>query len=390
VIQTLKKFALPILIILGAIATFQTARYADVSFYQLPHTGAVKPNAMSTDAPTYKIHKVVSDITPTVHSATGVTLNNGNLLSMWYGGSREGHTDVALYSAVFDQNTQSWDKHQKVLDRYDASDSLNRYIKKIGNPILVKHPQGPIVLIYVSVSLAGWATSHLNMAVSYDEGQTWHDSKRLVTTPFMNISMLVKNDAVIYSDGTIGITAYHELKGEFSEIVRVNLNGDVINQYRMTSGTNTIQPTILVKNETDAIALLRDSSRHIQKVHFTETKDAGKTWSAYEALDVKNPNSAVYGFSDTKNRSWMIFNDQTRDVEFSRNNLALAVSDVSGRNWKTVHYFENLEKTESLNAKYAYPWVITSTNNMFHLLYTVDREYIKHIEFNQTWLETLL
>ena len=158
----------------------------------------------------------------------------------------------------------------------------------------------------------------------------------------------------------------------------------------MTSGTNTIQPTILVKNETDAIALLRDSSRHIQKVHFTETKDAGKTWSAYEALDVKNPNSAIYGFSDTKNRSWMIFNDQTRDVEFSRNNLALAVSDVSGRNWKTVHYFENLEKTESLDAKYAYPWVITSTNNMFHLLYTVDREYIKHIEFNQTWLETLL
>ena len=182
-IQTLKKFALPILIILGAIATFQTARYADVSFYQLPHTGAVKPNAMSTDVPTYKIHKVVSDITPTVHSATGVTLNNGNLLSMWYGGSREGHTDVALYSAVFDQNIQSWDKHQKVLDRYDASDSLNRYIKKIGNPILVKHPQGPIVLIYVSVSLAGWATSHLNMAVSYDEGQTWHDSIRLVAQP---------------------------------------------------------------------------------------------------------------------------------------------------------------------------------------------------------------
>lgn len=385
VIQNIKKLVIPLVLLIAGFSALTSMKYPDAKFYYVAGTGEQGSSDLQ-----YKEFTMVADLTPSVHSATAVTLDNGNLFSMWYGGTREGHTDVALYSAIFDQKTASWQQHQKVLDRYDVANSLNRYIKKVGNPVLVKHPQGPIVLIYVSVSLAGWATSHLNMAVSYDDGQTWHDSKRLVTSPFINISTLVKNDAVIYQDGTIGISAYHELKGEFSEIVRVNLNGDVINQYRMTSGTNTIQPSLIVNSEHSAIALIRDSSRHTQKVHFTETKDGGKTWSDYEALNIDNPNSAVYGFRDQKNRNWMVFNDLTRDVEFSRNNLALAVADDSGKEWDTVHYFENPEKQQQIDAKYAYPWVVSSKGASFHLLYTVDREHIKHIQFNQTWLESLL
>jgi predicted neuraminidase len=385
VTKFLKNYALPALIVIGALVSLQSPRYIEPQFYLASLSSLDK-----TAPPKFNTYQVVSGMTPSVHSATSIELDNGNLLSMWYGGTREGHTDVALYSAVFDRPKGVWGDHKNVLDRYDVADSLNRYIKKIGNPILIKHPQGPIVLIYVSVSLAGWATSNLNMAVSYDEGQSWHDSKRLVTSPFLNISTLVKNDAVIYTDGTIGITAYHELKGEFSEMVRVNLNGDVVNQYRMTSGTNTIQPSVVVRSENDAIALIRDSSRDIQRVHLTETKDGGKSWSPYEVLKVKNPNSAVYGFSDLKGRSWMVFNDSTRDTEHSRNNLALAVAENDIRNWKTVHYFENPELDVDLDAKYAYPWLTKSSNNEYQLFYTVNRKSIKHIQFNQAWLEELL
>lgn len=384
VIKIIKKYTLPVLILLGAAMAFNKPTYPEPEFY-------IPSQVVEVDHSPAKLHsyEMVSGITASVHSATAVELDNGDILGMWYGGTREGHIDVALYSATFDQKHKVWSGHKKVLDRLDAANSLNRYIKKIGNPVLIKHPQGPIVLIYVSVSLAGWASSQINMAVSYDEGQSWHDSKQLTTTPFINISTLVKNAAVIYSDGTIGISAYHELKGEFSEIIRVNLNGDVINKYRMTSGTNTIQPSIIVRNPKEAIALIRDSSRDPQRVHFTETQDAGKTWTPYEVLAVKNSNSAVFAFKDNKERNWMVFNDLTRDVEHSRNNLAIAVS-TNGREWKTLHYFENPELTPELDAKYSYPWVMESANNHYHLFYTVDRKYIKHIEFNQTWLESLL
>jgi predicted neuraminidase len=388
VIQHFKKYALPVVIIIAAIFVLQSTRYSEPSFYVAP----IQTNAAASQksAASYHENTVVQGQTPTVHSATAVQLDNGQLLAMWYGGTREGHVDVALYSAMYDPSTQIWSQPKKVLDRYDAANSLNRYVKKVGNPVLIKHPQGPLVLVYVSVSLAGWATSQLNMTLSYDNGQTWHNSKRLITTPFINISTLVKNDGVIYADGTIGITAYHELKGEFSEMVRVNLQSEVVNQYRMTSGTNTIQPTVMVKSADNAIALIRDSGRDVQRVHLTQTQDGGKSWSPYKALEVQNPNSAVYGFNDTRLRSWMVFNDSTRDVEHSRNNLALSVSEDNGQNWRTVFYFENAELDSKLEAKFSYPWVVSASNGEYHLLYTVNRKLIKQISFNQAWLEALL
>ncbi|EAT10934.1 exo-alpha-sialidase [Bermanella marisrubri] len=379
-----KRYALLPIIVLGVWLSLNKQQYSEPSFYF--------PEQVSAEADQPKLIETTATDggTASVHSATAIELDNGNLLAMWYGGTREGHTDVSLYKAVFDQSKQAWIGHEKVLDRYDISQQLNRYIKKVGNPVLVKHPAGPVVLFYVTVSLGGWATSQVNMAVSYDDGQSWHSSKRLVTSPFINISTLVKNDAVIYQDGTIGITGYHELFGEFSEMIRVNLQGEVINKYRITDGDYTIQPTVIVQDPDHAVALIRDSSRHTEKVHYSKTSDGGKTWSDYEKLAVDNPNSAVYGFKDNKDRLWMLFNEATRQVEFPRNTMALAVSTDNGKTWTTKHYFENPGKDLNLNATYGYPWVTVTTSGDYHVFYTRDRESIVHHQFNQAWLEALL
>lgn len=380
----LRAWPLAILFIGAGMSIVVPNQYDSSLFYNPP-----QQVLNNSEAAYYNENVMTAGLTPSVHSATVVPLGNGRLLGMWYGGSREGHTDVALYQAYYNPDNKQWFAHKKVLDRLDASNNLNRYVKKIGNPVLVKHPQGPVALFYVTVSLGGWATSQINMALSFDDGQTWHESKRLVTSPFLNISTLVKNDAIIYQDGTIGITAYHELIGEFSEIIRVNLNGEVIQKYRMTDGGYTIQPSVIVQSETDAVALIRDSSRHTQKVHFTSTNDAGKTWSPYKALEVDNPNSAVYGFSDHSGDQWMVFNNANRNVDHPRNNMALALSKDGGHTWSVKHYFENKEQVLSLDHKYGYPWLSKDDNGHYHLFYTVDREFIKHIEFNYAWLEQI-
>lgn len=385
-ITKIKKIFVPLLIVIGLALSLSKEQFDEPLFWLDTSLSKAVPEQQAK----LSSFKMMPVPTKAVHSATSVELRNGNLLAMWYGGSREGHVDVALYSAEFNTSKQVWSEPKKVLDRYNAANDLNRYIKKIGNPVLIKHPQGPLVLVYVSVSLAGWATSQLNMALSYDDGQTWHASKRLVTSPFINISTLVKNDGVIYQDGTIGITAYHELLGEFSEMVRVTLDGEMVEKYRMTRGKNTIQPTLIVKNEKEAFALMRDSSRSIQRAHYADTQDGGKTWGEFEALDVQNSNSAVFIFNDKKLRSWMVYNDQTRDMEHSRNNLVLAVSNDEGKTWKNVYYFENKELNQDLAEKFAYPWVEPTTNGEYHLFYTWSRKEIKHTVFNDAWLETLL
>lgn len=385
----IKKILFLLFILLGLGLSLSQPKFDAPAFWIEPNTAASLTNK-TAQQPAFINQDTLPTVTNAVHCATSVVLDNGNVLAMWYGGTREGHVDVALFSSVLNAQTQTWSEPKKVLDRYDASNQLNRYIKKIGNPVLIKHPQGPIALVYVSVSLAGWATSQLNMALSYDDGQTWHASKRLVTSPFINVSTLVKDRAVIYQDGSIGITGYHELKGEFSELVRVTLDGEVINKYRMTNGTNTIQPSLIVNNEKEAFAVMRDSSRHPQKVHWAETKDGGQTWSPYKALEVDNPNSAIVVFKDLAGRNWMVFNDQTRDMENARNNLALAVSTDNGLTWATKHFFENKEKDPELTEKYAYPWLSQTQQGEYHLFYTESRKVIKRLHFNEAWLEGLL
>lgn len=387
VITKIKKIFVPLIIIIGLLLSLSKERF-DAPLFWL--NSELKKNVPTEQVADFSSFQMQATPTVAVHSATSVELKNGNILAMWYGGSREGHVDVALYSAEFNQREKTWSEPKKVLDRHDVANDLNRYIKKIGNPVLIKHPQGPIVLIYVSVSLAGWATSQLNMALSYDDGQSWHASKRLVTSPFINISTLVKNDAVIYQDGSIGISGYHELLGEFSEMIRVTLAGEVVEKYRMSHGDNTIQPTLVVKNEHEAFSIMRDSSRDVQRAHYTSTQDGGVTWNDFESLNVQNSNSAVFAFSDAEDRSWMVYNDQTRDMEHSRNNLVLAVSSDGGKTWKNVHYFENKELNKELAEKFAYPWVQTASNGEYHLFYTWSRKQIKHSVFNQAWLETLL
>lgn len=47
-------------------------------------------------------------ITRSVHASTLAVLTNGNILAAWYGGSREGAGDVAIYMATHDSKTKTW------------------------------------------------------------------------------------------------------------------------------------------------------------------------------------------------------------------------------------------------------------------------------------------
>jgi predicted neuraminidase len=384
VTKYLIKFSVPTILLIGLVLSYGLPSFNESDFY-VPK-GKV---TLINQTPLFERFDVGAQSADSMHSMTAVTLDNGDLLAAWYGGTREGHTDVEIYSSVFDVQAKTWSEPQSILTRYQASDDLNRYIKKVGNPVLYRHPSGVTVLFYVSVSMAGWATSQINMSLSHDDGQTWHPSKRLVLTPFLNISTLIKNDVITYADGSIGITAYHELLGAFSHLVRVDLNANVIDSYRITSGDHTIQPSMVIYDDKTAVSMMRDMSHNTEKVQRSVTLDAGVSWSEYQSTQVDNPNSAVFAFVDENQQSWMVFNDKTRETEITRNNLALAVSHDQGQTWQTKFYFENSEKLNTDEGRYAYPWV-TKSGDDFHIFYTWNRKMFKHVHVNQAWLESLL
>src|SRR5204863_1028947 len=127
-----------------------------------------------------------------VHSATAAEISGGRLRAFWYGGSREGASDVAIYPSVYSLRQKDWSPESAVVTREFAQRHLRRSVRKLGNPVAGRDSKGRLCLYFVSVSVGGWAGSAVNLMVSEDEGETWSPPRRLIASPFFNISTLVK------------------------------------------------------------------------------------------------------------------------------------------------------------------------------------------------------
>jgi predicted neuraminidase len=214
---------------------------------------------------------------------------------------------------------------------------------------------------------------------SGDEGKTWDEPRRLITSPFFNISTLNKSAPLHYSDGSIALPVYHEFIGKFAEMLRVDSTGRVLDKMRITHGRHSIQPLLLPLTEYQVLALMRDTGPAPGHVLVSRSFDAGAHWLADKKLPLPNPDSAVAGLRRPDGSLLLVFND----VEAGRNSLALAVSRDDGHNWQVVRHFEQSKESQ----EFSYPYLIRSKDGTMHLLYTWNRKRIRHASFNDRWVD---
>ena len=333
-------------------------------------------------APLYDERYASGAATPSVHAATALPVPGG-LRAFWYGGTREGAGDVAIYSARYDAASSRWGAESAVVTRASTQAGVGRYIRKLGNPVAARDARGRLWLYYVSVSLGGWSTSSLNAVMSADEGATWSVPRRLVTSPFLNISTLVKGHAYLYEDGSLGLPAYHELFGKFGELLRLDAEGGVIGKTRLSRGSTGIQPAVVVRSAREAIAFMRYTGEGPGSVLAVRTRDGGRSWSEPERLPLPNPNAAVDAAALPGGELLLVFNNRPQD----RNNLSLAVSSDGGASWRVVHAFED-HPPGGESVEFSYPWLAQDSESpQLHLFYTWRRSHIKHVRFDEGWLK---
>ena len=332
--------------------------------------------------PLFEVDFASSGGTETVHSATAIEIAGGNLRAFWYGGSREGAKDVAIYSSVLDVETGSWGPEQQVTTREETQKDLARYIRKLGNPVVARDREGQLWLFYVSVSVGGWSGSAINARTSVDDGRTWSRASRLVTSPFLNLSTLVKGPAIHYVDGLLGLPVYHELLGKFGELVRLDEHARVVGKTRLSWGHSSLQPVVVPFDGERALALMRRSGRSPPRILVTETRDAGRHWTAPRPSSMSNPDAAIAALRSQDSELLLAFNDSEHD----RSHLTLALSNDCGQSWQSFHVLDPPVPVVAGNTRFAYPWLVQGTNGDFHLLYTWNRERIVHVRFNREWL----
>ncbi|CEA06187.1 BNR repeat-containing glycosyl hydrolase [Pseudomonas saudimassiliensis] len=370
-----------------------------------------------------------SDLHDFVHSPSVAALPGGDLMAAWFAGSREGAADVEIRGARYDAISGVWGDEEILVTREMTRRAIGKPIRKLGNPVIAFAPDQRLWLFYVSVSVGGWAGSAVNAMVSDDLGVSWSKPRQLVTTPFVNISTLVRTAPVFHADGSIGLPVYHEFLGKFPEYLYMDAEGRVIDKFRIADGTNSLQPTVVPLSPKRAVALLRQAGDE-GHVLATVTEDAGRTWQPEREVAPWNPNTSLAAVRSAAG-SLLVAQNNLIDGRF---NLSLDETTESLSEWSLVTSldaspdpwgkpFPQLRYKELLSEKfltssglarqslldeylneidqrmcrngmcdfeYEYPYMIRATDGRYHLVYAWNNSFIKHVAFNDAWLEAQL
>lgn len=360
--------------------------------FQWLSTGRLNPGAFicpcpkassSNNEPFFHREFITPDSGPgMVHVGSICELSRGRLAAVWYGGTREGAGDVAIFLAVKQPGDGGfWSKPRQLVDRISASRELCRYVKKVGNPLLFAGLGDRLWLVYVTIAMGGWSGSSLNIKGSDDAGTTWSNSLRLTLSPFFNISELVRNRPVCMSNNAFAVPIYNECLGNFPEILWLQpglTEPDIrYRKSRMTGGRSFIQPSIVALGPSVATAFYRCRSNE-KAIGKAVTNDAGQTWSDPKTLNLPNPDAALDALLLSDQRILMVFNDSA----LRRENLRLAISLDRGRHWTRIATLESAPEME-----FSYPYMIRTRDGRIHLVYTWDRKRIRHIVFNEAWID---
>lgn len=310
------------------------------------------------------------------HAATLAQLPDGRLAAAWFAGSREGAEDVAVWFSTLGRD--GWSPPSPVATRESTAGGTFAYVRKLGNPVL--HAEGSwLHLWYVSVALGGWAGSSLNHSVSTDGGATWSKPEKLRTSPFANISTLVRTPPLALADGGLTLPIYHEFIAKHGEWLRLAPTGQILDKARLAHPVRTLQPAVVALDEQRALAVLRDAGPGPGKVQTAATDNGGLTWQAGEALDVPNPNSSVALLRLPIGRLLLAGNPPD-----GREAMLLWLSADEGKTWQASR---TVESAPDGGAEFSYPALLLGRDGRIHLAYTWRRQGIKHASFSEAWLD---
>jgi len=304
------------------------------------------------------------------HSVSLAELRDGRIGAAWFAGSKEGAADVRILFATFDGSR--WSDPLSVTERERAQRDTGRLVRKLGNPVLWCDDRGTLHLWFVSVGFGGWGGSALNDSRSADNGRTWSAAERRITSPFLNLSTLVRGAPVALEGGAFALPVYHEFVDKHPEWLRLDADGNIVDKLRLPNAHALLQPSAAALDERRILALLRDAGSD-HRIHVARSEDAGSHWSEAEPTSLPNPNAGIALLRLADGRLLLASNPQ----ESGRNRLALQVSTDQGNTWSQPRLVEE----GSNDDEYSYPALLQDRRGVIHLAYTWKREKIRHHSF---------
>ena len=161
-------------------------------------------------------------------------------------------------------------------------------------------------------------------------------------------------------------------------------------------GGGNIQPSLVKRQDGSLYTLMRDNGPAPKRLHQSESRDGGLTWSPVTDSALPNPGAGAEIINLRDGKWALIYNDTERD----RNQLAVALSDDEGQTWKWKRYLEQ-DPPSPAAGRFHYPSLMQARDGSLHATYSYNlnrkdlekdadgnlrSKTIKHAHFNEAWV----
>ena len=291
--------------------------------------------------------------TPSCHAATIAALRDGSEVVAWFGGSREGADDVAIWCARRDDVDASW-----------STPILGARARDVAcwNPVLHETPDRLLLFYKAGPSPQTWSG---RVAVSTDGGRSWPDRSALPP----GIIGPAKNKPLRLNDGRLLCPS--SVESHLAWGAWIEETDDLLGTWRKhgpihLEGTGIIQPALVAGDEVDhVVALCRTANAG--RVARTESHDGGVTWTTPELINVPHNNSGLDATRLPNGRVALVANAVTS----GRSPLHVLLSSDLGRT------FDIDEVVSGEPGELSYPSVALAAGAI-RIVYTWQRERIAY------------
>ena len=372
------------------------------------------------------------------HASCIVEAPNGDLLVCWFHGSGERSADdVKIEGARKRKGAKQWSQRFTMADTPDYPDT---------NCTMFIDPQGRLWLLWPTILANRWETALMKYRISSDYRRDgaprWEVNEVMHLSPGLEFARAISNHVTQAETRLTEFGVPEEMRGRAQDYMQrlrtmageklsrrlgwmtrahpfvlegkrliVPLYSDGFNCSLMaitddwgrtwrTSApllaVGNIQPSIVQRKDGSLYTLMRDNGPPPKRLHQSESRDRGETWSAVTDSTLPNPGSGAEIIS-LRNGHWVLISN---DTERGRNSLAVQISDDEGRTWKWKRHLEfNPPGPEA--GSFHYPSIIQAKDGTLHASYSyhlakkslpkdVDGDpaakSIKHAHFNEAWV----
>ena len=306
------------------------------------------------------------------HASTLVETAAGELLAAWFGGTREGHPDTAIWLARY--RAGAWSPAAVVADVSGVP---------LWNSVLFRDRTDAIWLFYkVAPTIPAWTGAYLR---SVDDGHTWSAPRYLpagLLGPAKNKPLALSNGDIIA--GTSAETwrswsCWVEITGDGGANWRrygpITVADEADCPAHDDDYPGVIQPT-LWEQAPGRLTMLMRATRRIGFVCRATSDDFGRSWSVARPTDLPNPNSGIDAVRLADGRIALAYNP----AHEGRTPLAVALSEDNGASWPQRRLLETGP------GEFSYPAIVQTADGLLHLTYTRRRRGIQHVALAPDWI----